>query len=54
MRLDYTPYKLYDVHLERMKRKKQNEQISEEKNESEPDQEEINYKREAIRNILFK
>jgi len=54
LRLDHTPYKLYNLNKERMKRRKQNEKISEEVNESEPDQEEINYKREAIKNIIFK
>lgn len=52
LRLDYTPYKLYDLHKERVQRQIQNQKIKEEINETEPDEDEINYKKEAVKNFM--
>lgn len=52
LRLDYTPYKLYDLHKERVKRKQQ--AIKEEEEEFDQDEDEISYKREAVQNFMSK
>jgi len=52
LRLDYTPYKLYDLHKERVKRQQQT--IKEEDEEPDRDEDVLNYKREAVQNFMSK
>lgn len=52
LRLDYTPYKLYDLHKERVKRQQQT--IKEEEEEPDRDEDVLNYKREAVQNFMSK
>ena len=51
LRLDYTPYKLYDLHKERVKR--QQLTIKEEE-EFDQDEDVLSYKREAVQNFMSK
>ena len=51
LRLDYTPYKLYDLHKERVKRQ---QQAIKEEEEFDQDEDELSYKREAVQNFMSK